>query len=243
MIETLAICQAGRTTTVFAAKGPGRGYCREGGYLRRRYPPLLECGILEDFLGEIRRAKGPAAAILLDAGNDLLHGAAAAEIQQAVLAIGHRLLAAGVGLTLVLPPVLPVLTLRPLAFRVLRSIMFPGRSVSLEAVQHGIVDLADGLTRLRESGARIDGSFAGLVGRDRIHVACAHVGIAAGQLAKALLETIPGAPPPVRLMAARVLRAFLRQGRLAPLRMTVGGRLRETQGRYQLLPELELRLY
>ncbi len=132
----------GRPFEVLTAMGHGRSYGRDSRVLGTHLPSILTCGLwaaLRD------RPELPTTAWLTDIGNDLAHGAQAAELVEHVARCGERLEGRVARIVLTQLPLASLLRVAPLRYALFRAVLFPRSTLT-----H-----AQALDRARETNARL----------------------------------------------------------------------------------------
>jgi len=137
----------GTELEVLAALGLGRSYGAESRVLVRTLPSILDCGLWAE-LG--RRPRRPTRALVTDVGNDIPHGRPARTIVAWVEECIERLHAAGADeIVMTDLPMAGLRRLPPLAYRLFRTLYFPGSRLPLpraaaeaEAVSAGLALIA-----------------------------------------------------------------------------------------------------
>ena len=109
------------------AMGLGRSYGQDSTVLGRRLPGITECGLWS----ALRQASGPTFALITDIGNDVIYGVPVETIVRWVTECVDRLRETSTAIVVTLPPMQSLETLTPWRFGVARSLLFPGRRMSL----------------------------------------------------------------------------------------------------------------
>lgn len=166
---------AGGPVEVLAALGHGRSYGSWSQVLGvRRLPGILGCGLWEAWEALERQSSKPAPtlALVADAGNDLLYGAPPDRIAEWVSTCLDRLAARGAGLILSLLPLASLETVSETRYRIVRSLLYPGRkAVPWTAMLASARELNDRLRRLgTDRGARVIEPPSSWYGIDPIHI-------------------------------------------------------------------------
>lgn len=109
---------------LYIACGHGRSYCDWSRVLFRGLPGIDDCGLWEG----LRSADSapPTLALLTDVGNDLLYGAAPAEIAERVERCVDRLAGCDAEVVVTRLPLASVERLSPLRFHATKAFFFPG---------------------------------------------------------------------------------------------------------------------
>ncbi len=184
------------------AMGLGRSYGQRSRVLGRSLPGITECGLWP----VLEKAGGPVHALITDIGNDVIYGVPVVTIVDWVSACIDRLQTAGATIVVTLPPMGSLETLTPWRFHLAKSLLFPGRRMSLP----------EALSRCRELHARLgalgdrggvslvepDGRWYGL---DPIHPRRRHL-MTAWRRALAPWSTSEAGPAAVTPSLARVAR-------------------------------------
>ncbi len=148
------------------AMGHGRSYGQRSTVLGRSLPGITECGLWS----ALRRGSGPTFALITDIGNDVIYGVPVETIVHWVTECVDRLCENSSATVVTLPPMASLETLTPWRFGVARSLLFPGRRMSLADALSRSRDMCGGLQSLgRREGVTLvepDGRWYGL---DPIH--------------------------------------------------------------------------
>ncbi len=153
---------------ILAAAGLGRSYGQWSRVLGRGLPGIVDCGL---WRAASRPATGPTYLLLSDIGNDIAYGATPEAISAWITTCLDRLAASAPRAVLVLPPVASIAALRPWQFLAVRTLLFPGRRISLAAARAATEELADRLERLAgERGIPAVTPGRGWYGFDGIHI-------------------------------------------------------------------------
>lgn len=233
LADALGLALPSSEIELYVAKGPGRGYGLPGGAFRRIYRPHIKTSLLSDFLGSLpsaepgtsRTPSTVARAFLMDVGNDLVYGAQPDQILDWVRGLVAPLTDRSVPVTIALPPVLSLLRMSSLRFHLVRRVLFPRASFSLEEMRRRVVDLADGITELSGPLVRVESGLAGYVGGDSIHFAWRSLGEVTRMIGDHLLLDHPASGPTPRLPVGRILGSAWRSRGLMPKEMGFDGKL------------------
>jgi hypothetical protein len=207
--------RAGGPVEVLAAFGHGRSYGAWSSLLGvRRLPGIVECGLWRQL------AAGPAlptVALVTDVGNDLAYGQPADRVAGWVGTCLERLTERGAATVLMPLPLVSLERLRPLHFRVARSLLFPGHNLRLATVLAQARDLDRSLRDLaRRHGAALVEPDPAWFGLDPIHLHPAARRAAWERILAPWPLPPAGTAPRPRLPLLRTLRpAELRLGRIA----------------------------
>lgn len=161
---------AGGPVEVIAALGHGRSY---GIWSRlafgvRALPGIVDCGLWEEL---DRRPPLPTVALVCDIGNDLVYGQPAERIAAWVETCLERLAHHEAEIVLTPLPLATLENLSTLRYHLIRSILFPGRRGSLQALLERARELDSRLRRIGDAfGARVIEPQASWYGLDPIHV-------------------------------------------------------------------------
>lgn len=160
---------AGGPVEVLAACGHGRSYGRWSRLLFIRYlPGITECGLWADLE---RRPPLPTVALLTDVGNDLGYGEMPETVAGWIETCLVRLARQDARTTCTFLPLCSLEKLSSFRYYTARSILFPGRRVSRQALLERARELDRHLHRLaREHAARTVEPEASWYGIDPIHV-------------------------------------------------------------------------
>ena len=126
------------------AMGHGRSYGQRSTVLGRSLPGITECGLW----AALRQGSGPTFALITDIGNDVIYGVPVETIVHWVTECVDRLREAGAAIVVTLPPMQSLETLTPWRFGVARTLLFPGRRMSLTTALDRSRALHDGLQSL-----------------------------------------------------------------------------------------------
>ncbi len=118
----------GAPADFFIAMGHGRSYGQRSSVLGRRLPGITECGLWEA-LGKVN---APTSALITDIGNDVIYGVPVQTILKWVIQCVDRLQEIQATIVVTLPPMASLEKLTPWRFRVARSLLFPGRRITLD---------------------------------------------------------------------------------------------------------------
>ena len=118
----------GAPADFFIAMGHGRSYGQRSSLLGRRLPGITECGLWEA-LGKVN---APTSALITDIGNDVIYGVPVQTILKWVIQCVDRLQEIQATIVVTLPPMASLEKLTPWRFRVARSLLFPGRRITLD---------------------------------------------------------------------------------------------------------------
>jgi hypothetical protein len=177
----------GGPVDVLGAFGFGRSYGRPSRVLGRGLPGIAGCGLWDALR---RHPPAPAWALLTDVGNDIVYGAAPAEITGWVDACLERLGDEGARTVLTLLPLGSIEALPRWRFEAARRIIFPGRPISRADVLGRARDLD---ARLRDVAVRRGADLAPMrpewFGLDGIHL---RRGLRAGAWLEVLDRWRPG---------------------------------------------------
>ena len=153
---------------LLVATGYGRSYGMQSRVLGRALPGLLDCG-----LWEALRSKPPAptAALLTDVGNDILYGAPVDRIVEWVETCLDRLQPQVERLVLTQLPLTGIDTLGPARFQLVRTLLFPSSSVTLEGARAAAHEVNERITAAAERfGATVVSPEPDWYGLDPVHV-------------------------------------------------------------------------
>ncbi len=140
----------GEPAEFLIAMGHGRSYGQRSNVLGRGLPGITQCGLWE----ALRHARGPTSALITDIGNDVIYGVPVETILHWVDECVGRLEEVQARIVVTLPPMASLEKLTPWRFRLARSLLFPGRRITL----------AEALDRARSlhAGLRTSGERPGL---------------------------------------------------------------------------------
>jgi hypothetical protein len=144
VVETARL-QAGGPIEVLAALGHGRSYGLESSVLGRALPGICGCGLWEALKKE---SAAPTVALVTDIGNDLLYGAAVSQIVDWVRRCLDRLQQADAQVVITLLPVANLDALTPVAFRLMRTMLFPASRLAPEDARRQAAQLNKRLIRM-----------------------------------------------------------------------------------------------
>lgn len=158
----------GAPLDLLVASGYGRSYGTDSRILGRTLPSLLDCGLWSALDG---RPDLPTAALVTDVGNDILYGASVERIVAWVEAALERLRPRAQRLVLTRLPLDGVDDLGNARYLLVRTLLFPSSSVSLDAARAAAYAVDEHLVRL---AARYDAQLvtprASWYGVDPVHV-------------------------------------------------------------------------
>ena len=140
----MSLVAVGAPCEFLIAMGHGRSYGKFSTVLGRSLPGITECGLWP----ALTMGSGPVHALITDIGNDVIYGAAVETIVGWVSACIDRLCAADATIVVSLPPMASIEKLTPWRFHIARSLLFPGRRMSLPETVRRCRELAEGLTAL-----------------------------------------------------------------------------------------------
>lgn len=136
----------GEPAEFLIAMGHGRSYGQRSSVLGRSLPGITQCGLWE----ALRQLKGPTSALITDIGNDVIYGVPVETILQWVAECVDRLEEAQATIVVTLPPMASLEKLTPWRFRIARSLLFPGRRITLDDALDRTRSLYAGLRTLGE---------------------------------------------------------------------------------------------
>ena len=142
----MSLVVVGAPCEFLIAMGHGRSYGTSSTVLGRTLPGITECGLWP----ALAKGSGPVHALITDIGNDVIYGAAVDTIVGWVSACVERLRAADATIVVSLPPMASIEKLTPWRFHVAKSLLFPGRRMSLPETVRRCRELAGGLVALGE---------------------------------------------------------------------------------------------
>lgn len=135
----------GESLDVLAALGVGRSYGIYSNILGRGLSGVDECG-LWPVLRE--RPSAPVFALLTDIGNDIPYEVPVPRITGWIESCLDKLAEAQASIVVTQIPLENIRKLDRWRFMILRSILFPGRTISFEEVSQRIVDLAESIEKI-----------------------------------------------------------------------------------------------
>jgi hypothetical protein len=153
----------GDSIDVIAALGHGRSYGIASRIFGRTLPSILECGLWDalsraklpgtPLMGTRNSEPGSRLALITDIGNDIMYGAQPEQIRDWLATCVIRLLQHRARIVLTAMPTQSLARLGPRRYRLLQSLMFPGRDLRFEVVMERV----ERLDRLvRELAHRFD---------------------------------------------------------------------------------------
>jgi hypothetical protein len=154
------------------AAGHGRCFAHRGGFLMRRWPAIAACGLWSALA---QTEADQTFALITDIGNDLMAGISPVDIAESIEICLRRLAEKNATTVLTLLPIASLLELGSLRFLLFRTLLFPGRRLSLAEIRCAAVELDHRLSRLAERwsslGVRPDRNW---YGSDAIHLKQRH---------------------------------------------------------------------
>jgi hypothetical protein len=132
---------------IFVAAGHGRSYGAWSRCLARELPGILDCGLWEDLPSPGRL---PTYAVVTDVGNDIAYGASPEVVAGWVREVLDRLEPYGAQTVLTQLPLDSLATLGPVRYGLLRTLLFPGRGMTLDEAKNRAVELGERLETLAE---------------------------------------------------------------------------------------------
>jgi hypothetical protein len=121
----------GRPLDIMASFGHGRSYGLRRSLLGRELPGIKDCLLWEELA---RRPVVPTAALITDIGNDILYGVPVSEISDWIRWTIGRLQKSDAKVVVTLLPMASIARLSTLRFTLLRRLLFPSCTLSLDAV-------------------------------------------------------------------------------------------------------------
>jgi hypothetical protein len=197
----------GRPLDILGAYGHGRSYGERKAVLFRELPGIIECGLWEALE---RRSPAPTAALLTDIGNDLLYEVPVPDIIGWVEWCLDRLQKVGARVVLTRLPLCNLEAMSPRRFVLLRTLLFPGCTLKLDAVTERAHDLDRRLCDLAaRRGLPLIGHRPEWYGIDPIHIKLRHWSRAYSEILTPWLEGGPSPklvpPSPGRWLYLRLL--------------------------------------
>lgn len=206
----------GRPLDLLAAIGHGRSYGMKSTVLVRTLPGIIDCGLWQALA---ERPPASTAALVTDIGNDLFYGAAPPQIAGWVEVCVDRLAKLGAAVVMTRMPVCNLDHVRDWQYRAVRSVMFPGCTLTFAEITERAMELDARLTGIaRQRGCRLVEPNACWYGFDPIHIKMRHWGSAWSAVLAPWSETSEASACPVSL------RRWLRLARFRPQRRWVLGR-------------------
>ena len=158
----------GAPLDLLVASGYGRSYGTDSRVLGRTLPSLLDCGL---WTALDERPDLPTAGLLTDVGNDILYGAPVERIVAWVESALERLRPRVERLVLTRLPLEGVDTLGALRYGIVRTLLFPSSSVTLDEARRAACAVDEHLVRLGERfDARLVAPDPAWYGLDPVHV-------------------------------------------------------------------------
>ena len=168
LIQFLEHHLAPRPVHVVAAHGPGRAYHAYGGFLNAVYPPL-NGGNWYPAAREYAREGGPVLALVTDIGNDILYGVSSEDIQESVGEVLDCLHELKAHTLLTCLPSYFENPVSPLAFYLIRTLLFPKSRTTPEEALTSVRSL-NAFVQARESQRiRVMGPLEEMRGCDKVH--------------------------------------------------------------------------
>lgn len=153
---------------ILAAMGHGRGYGSQSSVLGWTLPPIVDCGLWSAL--EQRRSL-PTWSIVTDIGNDLLYGAAPAQVSEWVEAALQRLATRSERLVMTSLPLCAVQTLGERRFAFFRTLFFPSARLTLDDVLRRSCELNERVVELAARyGAALVEPSAAWYSWDPVHI-------------------------------------------------------------------------
>lgn len=167
--------RAGRPVDLVVAAGHGRSYGVNSRVAMRRLPSILGCGLWRA-LERDQAAAAPPLALLTDIGNDLLYGFPAPAVADWVGECLRRLGEHGARVAVTRLPLVSVLGVGPVRYRVFRTCFVPGCRLTLSEVKEAAAELDARITAVAvEHGAAVLAQPVEWYGVDPIHVRRRHL--------------------------------------------------------------------
>lgn len=200
----------GGPSRVLVAAGHGRSYGVYSRVLFRGLPGIRQCGLWDDLR---KGPKLPTFALITDMGNDIVYGMSPEEILGWVRCCVERLAEHHARILVTRLPLQRLEQLTPSGYRFVRTLLFPGRRLSLpEALDRArAIDLALGRLAL-DYGLTLVEPRPAWYGLDPVHVRRRMLAAAYGEIFEHWLDTSYDQPP----VARPGLRRWLRFQLLAP---------------------------
>lgn len=191
----LAEALAGGPVEVLAAIGLGRAYGLPSLVLGRGRESILSCGLWR----ALAAGPSPAAALVTDAGNDLLYGAPLDAVSRAVDEAVARLAGTGERVVVGGLPLARLLRLSPVSFLAFRTLLYPGSPLGRERARRDLPALDEALRASALSrGAAFVPAEPSWYGLDPVHVSRrARTERWRSLLHAAGLGAAPSSPPPL----------------------------------------------
>ncbi len=133
---------------LLVACGHGRSYGKTSRVAFRALPGILHCGLWDALSKENARATD---ALITDIGNDLLYGVRVDELMKWIDCCVERLTAAGARITITQLPIDNLPDLAPWKFKLLRQLLFPNSTVTLDQIKRDACRLNEWLIELAKS--------------------------------------------------------------------------------------------
>jgi hypothetical protein len=127
------------STELFAAHGHGRSLCARSFVLNRGLPSIRSSGIWD-----VLKSRPPVEeswAFVTDVGNDLIYGFEVDEILQRLHELFDHVAGLGMPLTFVRLPVERALQLTERRYRVIKQLLFPGKTIPWSTLSRRMIDL------------------------------------------------------------------------------------------------------
>lgn len=150
ILENLLACLP-NPVDVFAALGHGRSFGMWSRVLFRHLPGILQSELWSHLKDRTQTANARPKLLITDIGNDLIYGAPVPNIMNWIEECLERVKATPGETVLTLPPVDSIDSLSRWRFRLMKSLIFPGRKVSLEEIRQSAHDLANHIEALGKS--------------------------------------------------------------------------------------------
>jgi hypothetical protein len=161
-------CFGKNKTEFLSALGPGRGFCSRGGMFNFNYPPIQDSLILE---AAEKKSCDIRVVLITDIGNDLMYGVSADTLIESLDGLLERALLWNVEIFMTSIHVNLKKDVSKTAFFILKSLFYPGSSITYEETNLFIIKVNGYLEEKTEQNERVHliSGMESFAGADKIH--------------------------------------------------------------------------